>query len=122
MKDGCMQQIIQALTPVAIVFFFSGLASSVVSAGLQWEPLPSHEIPPPTEKLETILLYPKEISFIQSTQVPYWKGVLSSLNGIHNKYMPLGSPEGCSKIAPFWTSLSSNTVKISSEHLQKNKI
>lgn len=122
MKDGCMQQIIQALSPDAIMFFFSGLISSVVSVGLQWEPLPSHQIPPPTEKLETIFAYPKEISFIQSTQVPYWKSVLSSLNGVHNKYMPLWSPEGCSKIAPFWTSLSSNLVKESSEHLQKNKI
>lgn len=37
--------------------FFAGLASSVVSAGLR---LPSHQIPPPTEKLETIFIYPKE--------------------------------------------------------------
>lgn len=42
------------------MFFFAGLVSSVVSAGLQWEPLPSHQIPPPTEKPETIFIYPKE--------------------------------------------------------------
>lgn len=55
--------------------------------------------------------------FIQSKQVEYWKGLLSSMDRIPNKYVSMWCTwtlEGFSKIAQFCTSLSSNIMKTQS--------
>lgn len=39
---------------------------------VQWEPLPSHQILPPTEKLETIFIYLKEIFLFEVHKRNTW--------------------------------------------------